>query len=67
MAEYIFILQRELLKLKDFYSGEKVAILYITQLFNGTQFKYFIELQVEFTLPRIQFYKYIQLRHAIQS
>lgn len=44
-----------------------MGVRYIPQLFSGTIFKSFRDIQDEFAIPRTQFYQYLQLRHAIQS
>ena len=57
----------ELLKLENFRSWEIAGIRYITQLYRGMTLKSFTDLREEFSLHRFQFYRYLQLRHAIQS
>lgn len=58
---------KELLKLEDSRSWEAAGVHYIALLFSGTTLKSFTELSEEFCLPRTQFYRYLQLRHAIHS
>lgn len=58
---------KELFKLKDFCLWETKGVQYISQLFNGNILQFFTDIQDEFTIPRTQFFKYLQLRHAIQS
>lgn len=58
---------REILKLGGFGSWEVVGIQYISQICNGPNLISFLEIQAEFELPRTNFFKYLQLQHALQS
>lgn len=53
--------------MKGFCNWERAGLIYLSQLYNGTVFKSFSDIQMECNLPRTQFYKYLQLRHAIQA
>lgn len=57
----------ELQKLDGFQSWEAKDIQYIAQLYNQTILKSFTNLQEEFGLPKHNFCRYLQLRHALQS
>lgn len=39
----------------------------MSQLYNGPNLKSFVEVQAEFGVPRTNFFKYLQLRHAMQT
>lgn len=56
-----------LLKLEGFQSWEAKGIRYISQLYSQTIVKSFTDLQEEFGLPRHNFYRYLQLQHAVQA
>lgn len=58
---------REIPKLRGFKNWEELGIKYVSQLFNGLTLKSFTVIQGEFEIPRTNFYKYLQLWHAIQT
>lgn len=57
---------RELLKLKGFRDWEASGLQFLSQLYNGPVLKSFLEVQAEFGIPRTNFFKYLQMRHALQ-
>lgn len=58
---------KEVLKLKGFKSWDDAGIKYISQLYQDNTFKSFHQIQIEFGIPHNNFYKYLQLRHALQT
>lgn len=57
---------KEMLKLKGFREWEEAGLRYISQLYSGSTLNSFMDIQAEFALPRCQFFRYLQLRHALQ-
>lgn len=57
----------EVYKLEGFQLWRNAGIHNISQLFHQNILKSFMELQSKFGLPRHQFYRYLQLRHALQT
>lgn len=58
---------KEIQKLKGFKSWEDAGIKYISQLYQDNTLKSFQQIQTEFGIPHNNFYKYLQLRHALQT
>lgn len=46
---------------------ERLGVRYMSQLCAGNVLKSFMNLQGEFALPKSPFYRYLQLRHALNS
>lgn len=57
----------EVYKLDGFQTWRLAGICNISQLYNQNILKSFLELQTEFNLPRHQFYRYLQVRHALSG
>lgn len=57
----------EICHLEGFQLWKAAGICNISQIFNNNVLKSFTDIQTEFNLPKHQFYKYLQLRHAIQT
>lgn len=58
---------REVLKLEGFGLWERSGLQYVSQLYQSGVLRTFLDLQQEFGLPRGQFFRFLQLRHALEA